>query len=397
MTWLHTSVSASLLTLLLLYPQIVQSQTTAIAESNERQNLTRRDVGVLRSSELRVASLGTLLPHEVHAYHVALKANYYVQIRVTFYGVDGVLSVFAPSGAKVGESDLPHSVESMKEFWWATQETGDYRLEIRATTPEGNGKYAAQINQLIPDDDESAQLIEANRSQAQGWRLHEVGTQEALRASIPLLQTAVSLWEKLDNKWNYEESSMYLGEAYHNLSEYRKAIRIYERLLPVLEDPPNSNPTWTYNNLASSHSALGEQERAREYYELSLQATIARDQFFRQTRGHPLNSRDFAIAFTALGRINLQLGDRQKALEFFTQSLPYWNVAGEGTPEKFGLARAYRGLSQVHASLNDNERAMDYARQALRYSSETSDLIGEAEAGNILGKDPIWQRRVCRR
>jgi CHAT domain-containing protein/tetratricopeptide (TPR) repeat protein len=345
----------------------------------------RLDFGNFEFSEQRVPSRAKLLPNQIHVYHIELKADYYVQIRLVFDGFDGIITVYAPSGMKVGESELPHSLESMKEFWWVTREAGGHRLEIRAAKAAETGKYAAQINQLLRNDSQNEELIAAHRFQAEGWQLHEIGTQEALRKAVPKLQNAVSLWEKLDNKWHFQEASLYLGEVYHNLSQYRQAIHVYERLLPLLEDAPNSNPTWTYNNLASSHSAVGEKDKAREYYERSLKATIERDQFFRQTRGEPISSREFAIAFNALGSINLQLGERQKALDFFTKSLPYWNVARDGNREMFGLARAYRGLSQVHTSLGDDEQAIVYARTAYKYSSETSDLIGEVEALNILG------------
>jgi hypothetical protein len=46
---------------------------------------------------------------------------------------------------------------------------------------------------------------------------------------------------------------------------YRKAIQVYESLLPLLPDPvdpTNCDPSWTYNNIASSYSALRERQKA---------------------------------------------------------------------------------------------------------------------------------------
>lgn len=323
-------------------------------------------------------------------YRIKLEANYYVHLRARFYDVDGVLSLYAPDGQKLEEVALPTSTEAMKELWWITRTAGDYRLEIRASDPKSTGKYSVHIHNLVLNDQQNEKLITAERLRSEGWRLHEIGTQESLRSAIPKLETAVSLWRELGNAQYLVDSTMFLGEVYYNLSEYRKAIEVYQTLFPLLAEAAASDPTkvdspWVYNNLAASYLALGEAETARRYYEQSLQSLQAQDAYQKRINGQPWHPRSFAIVLTALGNINLQLGEKEKALEFYNQALPYWEVADDGHRETFGLARVYRGLSKVDASLGEFEESVSRARQAAKYSSETSDFTGEVAALNILG------------
>jgi len=371
---------------LILVLSILLAVSVAIT-SNAQSSNKFREMGTLEfgtDKEFRP----TLGPGEVHLYHVPLEANQYVQIGASFTGVDGVITAYSPGGAKLEEVTAPNSTEELKELWWITKETGDYQIRIRGKSIQASGKYSIDIRELIQNVGSNAKRIRICSAVAEGWRLHEIGTREALLEAIPILQTAVSLSQEVGDIHYFQLASLYLGEVYHFLSEYRKAIQVYEPLLPLLPDPVDptkGDPSWTYNNIASSYSALGERQKAREFYERAFQIAEVQDRYLRKVKGHPAEAGLFGMTLTALGNISLQLGEKQKALDYFYQALPYWNIARHNGPQTFGVARANRGLSQVYASLRDTEKALTYAQQALKYSRDTVDFIGQVEALNILG------------
>jgi CHAT domain-containing protein/uncharacterized protein HemY len=326
-----------------------------------------------------------LIPGEIHRYRVQLKADQYVHFRVNFARVDGVMTFYSPENDKLEEVSLPRGTEAMKELWWITRTSGDYGLEVRAIDPKSGGHYQFGIERLVDNTPQNQKVIAADRSEAEGWRLHEIGTEDALQGAIPKLRLAADTWRELGETWHYIESSMYLGEVYHNLSDFRKAIQVYESLLPLLDHTVDTDATWTYTNLASDYRALGENEKARDLAQRGLDVACEKNDFLKRTRGHPMDPRSFAIAYNSLGTISFHLGEKQKAFDYFYKSIPYWNTARQGKPEAFGLSRAYRGLSQVYTSVGDTEQATAYAGQALQYSRETADLIGQVEALNLLG------------
>ena len=181
---------------------------------------------------------------------------------------------------------------------------------------------------------------------------------------------------------------MYLGEVYYRLGEYRKAIQAYETLLPLLRnepDPAKGDRTWTYNNLAGSYNALGEKQKARDFYKESLWATEQTDRFLQQTKDHPIAPGAYGLALTSLGNFSIQLGEKQEALDYLFRALPYLKVNRQNYPETYRLARAYRGLSEIYASLGDFKSAISYAKDAYQYSHNTADFDGEVAALNILG------------
>lgn len=318
----------------------------------------------------------TLGPRQVDAFRIRLEANTYVHVEATFKAVNGMLVVYAPDGQLLKENSLPTSTECLKTIIWIGQVAGDYRLEVRAVDPQDAGHYEVMIRRAAPNDEAHRKLIVADQETAEAYRLHEIGTSEALRAAIPKLTKAIPLWREVGDVQFEFIAGMYLGEVYHMLSEYQKALEVYEQVLPlVTEEDIRVEIGWVYNNMGSSNNAFGEKEKAIGYYRRALASYERRNAI----RGQ-------GIAHTAIGGLYLSLGEKQQALDHLTRAIPFWEKAMNGHPETFGLARVYLRLGEVYASLGENERALGYFKQAWTYWRETSANTEMVRAIEMVGR-----------
>lgn len=320
----------------------------------------------------------TLAGGDAHSYRLRLDARQYVRVEGYFSGVDAGMTLYGPDSGKLEETTLPRSVTCQKSLLWVSKTAGDYRVEVRALDIKaGAGRYTINIPQLIPADGQNQNSIVADRATAEGWRLHEVGTQDALREAIEKFKVAIPRWRTLGVGWQEYNSLMYLGEAYFNLSEYQNALETYEQALPLLRDGDRKRifPIWTYNNIGRTYEMLGEPERALQYFELSLRRA--------QQVGLP---RDIGIALTSLGAFHLSQGEKQKAFDYLNQATPYWQKAFDEGPDISGGARVLLRLGELYASLGETEKALDYFRQAAGIWRSTSDPVWLVRALNSLGR-----------
>jgi CHAT domain-containing protein/Tfp pilus assembly protein PilF len=321
----------------------------------------------------------TLAGGEVHSYRLKLDARQYVRVEGYFSGVDAVMTLYGPDGAELTVTTDPRSVTCQKSIMWSSEGvSGEYRVEVRALdTKAAAGNYTVYVPQLLPADEQNANLIAADRATEEGWRLHEVGTREALRRAIGKFEDAIPRWRALGDIGQEFNSLMFLGEVYFNLSEYQNALETYEQTLPLLKkgDRTLIYPVWTYNNFGRTYEMLGEPDRALRYFELAL----------REAEQAKL-PRDTAIALTSLGAVHLSQGEKQKAFDYLSQARPYWQKAfGEG-PDISGDARVVLRFGELYASLGENEKALDYFRQAAGVWRSTSDPVWLVRALNGLGR-----------
>jgi tetratricopeptide (TPR) repeat protein len=107
---------------------------------------------------------------------------------------------------------------------------------------------------------------------------------------------------------------------------------------------------FTLNNIGLVYSELGEQQKALEYYSQSLPLT-------RAVGDHGGE----AVALTNIGSVYSALGEQQKALEYYSQSLPLSRVVGDRTQEAltlYNMALAKRSQNNLTEALNDIESSL---------------------------------------
>jgi CHAT domain-containing protein/Tfp pilus assembly protein PilF len=122
--------------------------------------------------------------------------------------------------------------------------------------------------------------------------------------------------------------------------------------------------------LGRVYSDLGEKQKALEYYSQSLpQSRTVGDRVLEAT------------ALNNIGQVYLELRENQKALEYYSQSLPLFRAVGD----RSGEALIFNNIGQVYDELGEKQKALEYYSQSLPLSRAVGNRIGEAVTLNNIG------------
>ncbi|MFE1746099.1 tetratricopeptide repeat protein, partial [Coleofasciculus sp. H7-2] len=81
-----------------------------------------------------------------------------------------------------------------------------------------------------------------------------------------------------------------------------------------------------------------------------------------------------AVTLNNIGGVYSALGEKQKALEFYNQSLPLRRATGD----KAGEAVTLNNIGGVYSALGEKQKALEFYNQSLPLSRATGDKAGEA-------------------
>ncbi|NJL80337.1 MAG: CHAT domain-containing protein [Richelia sp. SM2_1_7] len=88
-----------------------------------------------------------------------------------------------------------------------------------------------------------------------------------------------------------------------------------------------------------------------------------------------------AVNLLSIGRIYSDLGEKQKALQFFNQALPLRRAVGD----RGGEATTLNNIGQVYNYLGEKQKALQFYNQALSLHRAVGDRGGEANTLNNIG------------
>ncbi|MEG4059281.1 tetratricopeptide repeat protein, partial [Microcoleus sp. Pol7_B2] len=118
------------------------------------------------------------------------------------------------------------------------------------------------------------------------------------------------------------------------------------------------------------YDKLGEKQKALEYYSQSLPLLRAVGDRGRE-----------AISLNNIGGVYADLGEQQKALEYYSQSLPLYRAVGDRGGEAITLNNIGLGYSE----LGEKQKALEYYSQSLPLRRAVGDRGGEAITLNNIG------------
>jgi tetratricopeptide (TPR) repeat protein len=124
------------------------------------------------------------------------------------------------------------------------------------------------------------------------------------------------------------------------------------------------------NNLGAIYKNLGQYQKAIDFYQQSL--AIKKQIGDRDGEATSLNN---------LGLVYDYLGQYQKAIDFYQQSVAIAKQIGESSIE----ARSLNNLGAAYDRLGQYQKAIDFYRQALEMQEKIGDRQGEAKSLNNLG------------
>jgi signal transduction histidine kinase/uncharacterized protein HemY len=162
-----------------------------------------------------------------------------------------------------------------------------------------------------------------------------------------------------------------LGLAYHNNSQYDKALEYFEASRKVLEKKHDQTSlSKVYNNMGNSFVKLGDYKQGLQCYLKSLE--------LKENNSSP---QEISIALVNLGSIYLKLEQYPKALEHYIAALKI----KQETKDKKGMASIYSSMGVVYRKLGQDTAALNSYQLALKLYRQDEDNIRLAQTLNNIG------------
>jgi CHAT domain-containing protein len=188
---------------------------------------------------------------------------------------------------------------------------------------------------------------------------------EEARQCLAKLEEALQLWQSLGDQLMIGDTLLDTGLLHAKKFDYTKALEFYEQSLSFFPptDAGNASKASALNNIANVHQRLGETQKALQIYQQSLALK------------KPGKSK--AITVDNIGGVYHRLGEYQLALEHHQQALAAFRELGLRRDE----AVAINNVASVYGFLGDMFTARDYLLQALALIRQVGDK--EEEATNL--------------
>ncbi len=261
----------------------------------------------------------------------------------------------------------------------------------RNKIPDGEADRLIQKNKqrLNQKTDEAERLLQEAR------RLFAQETAASYQEALQKFDAARSLYQMLRNREKEAYTLHQMGFITNRLGDRQQALNYYKQALSwnqTLADRPKQ--AVILNNIGAVYYALGEKQQAIDYYNqvLSLiremgdrpEASINLSNISDILANSDTSLDDRTPEATTLNNIGLaynDLGEKQKAKEYFNQALPLFRAMGDRTKE----ATILNNIGLVYSDLGEKQTALDYYKQALDLTPKMGDRRGEAHTLNNAG------------
>lgn len=215
-------------------------------------------------------------------------------------------------------------------------------------------KYALQLANSYPKDGINVLLLRLDPQVIIHW-----------------LETASAAAKMMKDRNSEARHQHYLGLAYADLNEIRKAIECYERSLSgTREIDYGISEGSILNNLGNAYLDLGEIQKAIEFYKQAQ--SIAVRVYDRRGEG---------FAKSNLGIAYYDLGETRKAIEYYEQAL---NIAQE-IGNRYSEGRNIGNLGTAYAQLGETRKAIACYEKQSAVAKEIGDRYSEGISLSNLG------------
>jgi CHAT domain-containing protein/Tfp pilus assembly protein PilF len=127
---------------------------------------------------------------------------------------------------------------------------------------------------------------------------------------------------------------------------------------------------FTFENIGEAYQELGESQKALDYYGEALPLVRASG-----------DRNDEAFILNNIGTVYKDLGERQKALDYLGQALPLYHALGAASDE----ATALNNMGTVYDVLGEKQKALDCFGKALPLFRAVGNQVGEATTLSNMG------------
>ncbi|MEG4219529.1 CHAT domain-containing protein [Microcoleus sp. Pol12A6] len=261
----------------------------------------------------------------------------------------------------------------------------------RNQIPDGEADRLIEKNKqrLNQKTDEAERLVQEARL------LFAQETAASDQEALQKFDAARSLYQRLRNREKEAYTLHQMGFITNRLGDRQQALDYYKQALSwnqTVADRPVQ--ALILNNIGAVYYALGEKQQAIDYYNQALsliremgdrpEASINLSNISNLPANSDTSLGDRTAEATTLNNIGLaysDLGEKQKAKEYFNQALPLFRAVGDRAKE----ATTLTNIGLVYSDLGEKQTALDYYKQALDLRQKAGDRRGEALTLNNTG------------
>ncbi|MGK7925133.1 MAG: tetratricopeptide repeat protein [Spirulina sp.] len=235
---------------------------------------------------------------------------------------------------------------------------------------------------------QSPQLDKARQLLREGILLFQEEIPDLQGEAIPKLEQAAIFFHQAREQRLEAFSLKYLGLVYSSLGEKQKALEYYNQALTIFQVMGDvvgdrRGEAGILNNIGRVYFDLEEKQKALEYYNQALNLF----QVVSDLGGEAdiLNQFDEGEAdiLNNIGRVYFDLGEKQKALEYFGKALNLVQVGGD----RVGEADILNNIGRVYFDLGEKQRALEYFEKALNLHRQSPwGIGGQADTLNNIGR-----------
>ena len=353
---------------------------------------------------------------EAHVYEIVATANQFVRVVVDQRGIDVVIALFGPDGAKLLEVDRPNGSNGPEELFWIAAERGKYRLEVRALEQSAPaGKYMLKITEGGQSTAREQKILTAQEALVRGARLKAQGTPESARDAAKSFADALSLWSEAEESSSAAYAAGQLARMYRDLSDVQKASEAYRQALSLHSAAEDQyGELEALRSLGDFNLSTREYRASLEYYQQalalakavgskSMEATTLNDlgivstyelgadvalEYFEQAlslRRSVGDRHGEGVTLSNIAHTYRFFNEYQKSLNYGFRALEIFRTLGD----RFGQGRTLYHIGWVYASMSENKKALEYLQQALPFFRASGNRAEELDTLHLLARASV--------
>ena len=302
---------------------------------------------------------------ENHYYRIMLMSDEYLRLIVDQRGIDVSVSLYAPDGSIVAESNRFIGQYGPETISWVAENPGFYKLQIRSDGRENNAEYyEVQILEERVATFQDRRRITPQSIFVKAEQLRKQNTPQSLDKAIAKYEESLQMWRLVADRSGEAETLNVMGLVYHLLKRdavtarehYYKALQVWRSI------GGRRGEAESLNNIARVYESLGERQRALDYYGQSLEPW--RDLGDRYGEAWTLYN---------MGRVSYLMRVAQQAIHHYSRALRLWRDLKDLSRE----AATLNSIGEAYAISNDYKNALINFEQARERWQAIGDLNGE--------------------
>lgn len=287
---------------------------------------------------------------EIHSYTIALEKDQYLELAVEQHDVDVITKVFAPGGELIGEFDTPTSGRGTERIRFASETSGEYRVEIYTLSARAEpGEYKLEFADFRPITTRDRQTLAAVKLHQQADILRS--KPETMRDSLPVYEQALAIWRELGKKADEGNTLRAMGFAFQRLGEPEKAKEYFGKALEIWEQ------TGDVRSAAFTHIIFGVIAKKQNDLETGLKEDLIAQTLWEQASDQP----EAAQNLVRIGSDYAKLGNKTEALDYFEKALE----ASRHVEKKSVKAYVLSNYGDAQADFGNKPEALNFYKESL--------------------------------